>query len=149
MLTGVLDLVRPTAEEKRLEVRVTKLHSEHRIGHPIPISRVLLNLTTNALKFTHSGRVELSAESVSGSVVRFAVRDTGAGIEPEAMATLYQSFRREPLRESGYCFSGTGLGLAICRRLVKAMGSELHVYTRPGWGTRFYFEVDLPPASSL
>jgi signal transduction histidine kinase len=146
VLRGVHDLVRPTAEEKKLDLRIGTLDSEHRKGHPLPLNRVLLNLTTNALKFTQVGSVELSAAAAEGSRVRFSVRDTGPGIPPEAMHTLYQTFRREPSRESGYCFSGTGLGLAICRRLVDAMGSELHVETADGVGTCFSFEIDLPPA---
>jgi signal transduction histidine kinase len=146
VLRSVHDLVRPTAEEKMLDLRIRTLESEHRSGHPLPLNRVLLNLTTNALKFTHAGSVELSADATEGSRVRFAVRDTGPGIPPEAMETLYQTFRREPSRESGYCFSGTGLGLAICRRLVGAMDSQLHVETAPGEGTCFYFEINLPPA---
>jgi signal transduction histidine kinase len=149
VLRSVHDLVRPTAEEKRLDVNMQMLESEHRLGFPIPLNRVLLNLTTNALKFTHAGAVDLSARSIGGSRVEFSVRDTGPGIPPEAMATLYQPFRREPLRESGYSFSGTGLGLAICRRLVTALGAELAIETRPNWGTRFSFEIDLPPASSF
>lgn len=149
VLRGVHDLVRPMAEEKKLDIDMKMLESEHRMGFPIPLSRVLLNLTTNALKFTHTGGVELTAESQGGSRVLFSVRDTGPGIRAEAMATLYQPFRREPLRESGYSFSGTGLGLAICRKLVTALGSELNVETDPSWGTRFSFEVDLAPASAM
>lgn len=149
ILRGVHDLVRPTAEEKRLDLRVSGLMSEHRTGHPVPLSRVLLNLTTNALKFTREGYVELSARAVEGSRVEFAVRDTGPGIAHSAMDTLYQPFRRQPTRETGFSFSGTGLGLAICRRLVAALGSELHVQTAENWGTRFSFQVDLPPASAL
>lgn len=146
VLSSVHDLVRPTAEEKKLELRIRTLDSEHRTGHPLPLNRVLLNLTTNALKFTQEGSVEVSADPAQGSRVLFSVRDTGPGIPPEAMETLYQTFRREPSRESGYCFSGTGLGLAICRRLVGAMGSELQVETADGVGTCFSFEIDLPPA---
>lgn len=149
MLASVHDLVRPTAEEKRLELRIQGLRSPRRIGHPVPLSRVLLNLTTNALKFTEDGSVELSARSVGGARVEFAVRDTGAGIRPEAMDTLYQPFRRQATRASGYYFSGTGLGLAICRRLVEAMGSQLKLETRPDWGTRFSFVIELPPANLL
>ena len=149
ILRSVHDLVKPTAEEKRLDVSIHMLESEHRIGFPIPLNRILLNLTTNALKFTHSGGVEVSAEPVAGSRVRFSVKDTGPGISPEALKTLYQPFRREPNRESGYYFSGTGLGLAICRRLVEALGSEIQVESRANWGTRFSFEIDLPPASAV
>ena len=149
ILRSVHDLVHPTAEEKKLSLTIHTLESEHRIGFPIPLNRILLNLTTNALKFTHTGGVDVRAEQVEGSRVRFSVRDTGPGISPSAITTLYEPFRREPTRESGYYFSGTGLGLAICRRLVEALGSEIQVETRPEWGTRFSFEIDLPPASAV
>jgi len=109
---------------------------------------VLLNLTTNALKFTDEGFIEVAARSSGATEVEFSVRDTGRGINPAALATLYQPFRRAPGRR-GYCFSGTGLGLTICRRLVAAMGSELEFDTGPGLGTRFYFQVELPPAPQL
>ncbi|HEU5209053.1 MAG TPA: HAMP domain-containing sensor histidine kinase [Longimicrobiales bacterium] len=149
ILTSVHDLVRPTAEEKRLELTIEPLRSPRRIGFPTPLSRVLLNLTTNAIKFTEDGTVELSARPIGGASVEFAVRDTGPGIHPDAMATLYQPFRRQSARPTGYYFSGTGLGLAICRRLLEAMGSELKLETRAGWGTRFSFVLELPAANLL
>jgi signal transduction histidine kinase len=149
LLNSVRDLVAPTAEEKGLELRIGTLASAHRLGFPLPLSRVLLNLTTNALKFTHEGHVEVTATAVAGNIVEFAVHDSGPGIPTEALTTLYQPFRREPNRQTGYCFSGTGLGLAICRRLVTAMGSELKLESRCDWGTRFSFRIDLPPASML
>ena len=71
-------------------------------------------------------------------------RDTGHGIGPEAMETLYQPFRPGH-RGDGLTFSGTGLGLALCRKLVEVMGSELQFETGLDWGTRFYFELGLPP----
>jgi signal transduction histidine kinase len=148
-LRSVQGLVQPMAEEKGLELRVRKLHAEHRIGYSIPLGRVLLNLATNALKYTSEGSVELSAQSVGGNIVEFCVEDTGPGISGEAMATLYQPFRRDRSRKSGYEFSGTGLGLAICRRLLMALGSDLKVEARDGCGTRFSFRLVLPPASSL
>jgi signal transduction histidine kinase len=149
VLRAVRDLVAPTAEEKGLKLQTVSTVPPNRVGHPIPLSRVLLNLTTNALRFTHEGFVEVSARVVSGTVVEFAVRDTGPGIPAEAMTTLFQPFKREPARESGYVFSGTGLGLAICRRLVAALGSKLEIETDHAWGTRFSFRLDLPPASLI
>jgi signal transduction histidine kinase len=148
-LRSVQGLVQPMAEEKGLELRIRKLVSEHRIGYSIPLGRILLNLATNALKFTSTGSVEISAVSVRGNVVEFPVTDTGPGISENAMETLYQPFRRERDRKTGYQFSGTGLGLAICRRLLLALGSELQVESTKGAGTRFFFRLDLPPASSL
>ncbi len=148
MLDSIRDMVSPMAEEKGLTLSFKTDVSDRRLGYPLALSRVLLNLVTNALKFTEEGFVEISAHSVGPIDVDFAVRDTGKGIDPSAMATLYQPFRRAAGR-SGYCFSGTGLGLVICRRLIAAMGSELQLETRRDWGTRFYFRLTLPPADLL
>lgn len=69
----------------------------------------------------------------------FSVRDTGPGIDDSVIRTLYEPVRR---RHSGAgSFSGSGLGLVISRKLLERMGSALHVETRPGWGTRFFFEL--------
>lgn len=144
IMESVRDVVLPMAEEKGVVVRFEPGDGHRRLGYPLPLSRVLLNLTTNALKFTDQGYVEVSARTLDPTHVELAVRDTGKGISEAAMATLYQPFRHSPARD-GYCFSGTGLGLMICRRLVEAMGSRLELETRPGWGTRFYFELELQP----
>ena len=109
---------------------------------------MLLNLTTNALKFTDEGFVEIVARAKSPTRVEFSVRDTGNGIAREVLKTLYRPFRRSPSGDR-YSFSGTGLGLSICRRLVEAMGSELQLETDPNWGTRFFFELELRPAPPL
>jgi signal transduction histidine kinase len=147
-LEAVQDMVRPMAEEKGLSVHVRPSAVDLRIGYPVALSRALLNLTCNALKFTETGFVEVSATAKDNGRVEFAVRDTGAGIDPQALNRLYQPFRRVRGR-SGFTFSGTGLGLAITRKLIAAMGSELQVETGKSWGTRFYFEVALPLAPTL
>ena len=144
-LEAVQDMVRPMAEEKGLTVHLRPPTRDVRIGHPVALSRALLNLTCNALKFTEHGFVEVTAIAKDDIRVEFAVRDTGAGIDPQALNRLYQPFRRSRGR-MGFTFSGTGLGLAITRKLVSAMGAELQVETGATWGTRFYFEVALPLA---
>jgi signal transduction histidine kinase len=111
----------------------------------VALSRVLLNLTTNALKFTAEGFVEVVARQTGGRRIEFSVRDTGRGIPPQSMATLFEPFRRRQ-KPGEYAFSGSGLGLSICRKLVEAMGSSLQVETEQGVGTRFFFELDLPLA---
>jgi signal transduction histidine kinase len=146
---SVRDIVHPIAEEKGLEIRLSLPESDHRLGQPLALSRVLLNLTTNALKFTDEGYVEIAAVSTPVDSVEFSVRDTGHGISDEALETLYQPFRRAASREGGYCFSGTGLGLAICRRLVEAMGGEFAVESGSDWGTRFHFTLELPRTGGL
>jgi signal transduction histidine kinase len=145
ILESVRDIVQPIAEEKNLQVKVTSPEADFRIGHPVALSRVLLNLTTNALKFTAEGSVEVSAVARNSRCIEFSVRDTGRGIPPQSMATLFEPFRRRQ-KPGEYTFSGSGLGLSICRKLVEAMGSVLQVETAPGYGTRFYFALDLPPA---
>jgi signal transduction histidine kinase len=145
ILESVRDIVQPIAEEKSLTVRLTSPEADFRIGHPVALSRVLLNLTTNALKFTGEGFVELTAIQRTGRAIEFSVRDTGRGIPPQSMATLFEPFRRRQ-KPGEYAFSGSGLGLSICRKLVEAMGSVMQVETSPGYGTRFYFVLDLPVA---
>jgi signal transduction histidine kinase len=145
ILESVRDIVQPIAEEKSLAVQLATPEADFRIGHPVALSRVLLNLTTNALKFTAEGFVEVTARETGTRAVEFSVRDTGRGIPPQSMATLYEPFRRRQ-KPGEYAFSGSGLGLSICRKLVEAMGSTLEVETAPGYGTRFHFVLDLPLA---
>jgi signal transduction histidine kinase len=145
ILESVRDIVQPIAEEKNLAIRLTPPEADFRVGHPVALSRVLLNLTTNALKFTAEGFVEVTARRTTGRGIEFSVRDTGRGIPPQSMATLFEPFRRRQ-KAGEYAFSGSGLGLSICRKLVEAMGSALQVETAQGEGTRFFFVLDLPVA---
>jgi signal transduction histidine kinase len=143
LLESVCDIVRPMAAEKGLTVDVAFPTSDLRLGHPLALRRVLLNLTTNALKFTERGSVTLAAVEKAPTRITFSVRDTGPGINPEALSNLFHPFRPN-VKTGRYLFSGTGLGLALTRRLVRAMGSELRLETRRGWGTQFWFDLELP-----
>ncbi|MEP6574652.1 MAG: HAMP domain-containing sensor histidine kinase, partial [Gemmatimonadota bacterium] len=109
ILESVRDIVQPIAEEKGLTVRLNTPEVDFRIGHPVALSRVLLNLTTNALKFTSEGYVEVLGRQVSETSLEFSVRDTGRGIPPQAMLTLFEPFRRRQ-KQGEYAFSGAGLG---------------------------------------
>ena len=106
---------------------------------------MLLNLTTNALKFTNEGHVRVTATPTTKGRVEFVVEDTGRGIPPHVVATLFDAFRRRHA-PGDYAFSSAGLGLSICRKLIVAMGGELQVETELERGTRFRFELELPPA---
>ena len=77
--------------------------------------------------------------------MEFVVEDTGRGIPPHVVATLFDAFRRRHA-PGDYAFSSAGLGLSICRKLIVAMGGELQVETELERGTRFRFELELPPA---
>jgi signal transduction histidine kinase len=145
VLDGVYDIVRPLAEEKSVSLHLEAPDADLRIGHGVALSRVLLNLTTNAVKFTEQGSVLISCASVSRTAVKFAVQDTGRGIPPAVLATLFDAFRQHHV-SGEFVFSSAGLGLSICQRLVRAMGAEITVETELGSGTRFSFALNLPIA---
>jgi signal transduction histidine kinase len=147
LLQSVRDIVLPIAEEKGLTVKIVAPEADSRIGHPAALNRILLNLTTNALKFTAEGSVEVSAVQRSRTRIQFAVQDTGRGIPAQVMGTLFDTFR--PRAPAGaFTFSSAGLGLAICRQLVSALGGVFAVDTS-ATGTRFYFDLELPLAAKL
>ena len=148
LLQSVRDIVQPIAEEKGLVLQFTPPETDSRLGYPAALNRVLLNLTTNALKFTASGSVEVVCRQLSRSAVEFCVTDTGRGIPPVVLDTLFDAFRRRQ-RPGDYTFSSAGLGLSICQKLVLAMKGELKVETELERGTRFRFTLDLPPTSSM
>ena len=144
ILESALHITHPMAEEKGLTLRVTPPSTDHRLGHPLALSRVLLNLTTNAVKFTNEGFVEIVARETGVDRIEFSVRDSGPGIDPNALDTLFSPIRAGKDRGRP-AFSDAGLGLALCRRLVEAMGSELLVESQREAGTRFVFGLELRP----
>jgi len=138
--------VRPLVEEKGLQLRLVVPERWQAEGHPHALSRVLLNLTTNALKFTDEGSVELGVRALPHGRIEFYVQDTGRGISPEQQKNLFQPFRRRsPTGEGGHYFSSSGIGLSIARRLLKAMGSDLSLDSSDERGTRFSFVLPAAP----
>jgi len=145
LFESICNIVRPIAEEKQLTVGCQPPDVDTFRGHPLALSRVLLNLTTNALKFTDQGFVEIRAVHLPGDGVEFSVCDSGKGIDPAMLDRLCEPFR--PVAEGrAYRFSGTGIGLTMCRKLVEAMGGRLQVEARPQHGSRFFFTLHLPAA---
>ncbi len=119
---------------------------EQVIADPMRLRQVLINLTSNALKFTHQGEIIIRVEPVrrdnSKIELGFRVTDTGIGIAPEHFDRLFESFTQingAATREYG----GTGLGLAICRQIVEMMNGSIGVDSDPGQGSTFYFNVPL------
>jgi signal transduction histidine kinase len=143
VLKVVGDLVQPLAMEKRISLHSARPEADVRVGHRVAVGRVLLNLTTNAVKFTEQGSVTIACEPKTRTKLEFSVTDTGRGIPGDALPTLFDPFRQRANR-SEYAFSSAGLGLSICQQLVQAMGGELMVETELGKGTRFSFVLDLP-----
>ena len=112
---AVREMVAPAGETKRIRLHFDVRCSGHRHGHPGPLGRVLLNLTTNAIGFTpEGGSVEVLAEPVAWDMVEVSVRDTGQGITPEKMAQLYQPFQKSQGRP-GFFFAASVASLIECR----------------------------------
>ncbi len=144
----VHEMVRVPAEQKALALTCT-------IADEIPqaievdetrLRQVLLNLLGNAVKFTSSGRVALIVSLLDANkdsaLLRFEVQDSGPGLSPEEMERLFRPFEQAASIERRE--AGTGLRLAKSRQLVRLMGSDIHVQSRIGQGSSFWFQVDLP-----
>ncbi len=115
------------------------------MGDPVRLKQVLLNLTSNAIKFTPEGRIDLEAAKVTSppgrAILRFAVRDTGIGMPEEQIATLFDPFTQADSSTTRK-YGGTGLGLTICKRLVELMGGKINCESSVGLGTCFSFTAN-------
>jgi signal transduction histidine kinase len=145
-LNSVRDIVQPMAAEKGVDLEVVLPAHDRRKGLPTALNRILLNLTSNAIKFSNDGVVTLSAFQVGPTTVEFSVQDSGREIPASVMEQLFRPFRSSDVRRAR-TFSSAGLGLSICHKLTLALGSELRVTTSAD-GTRFYFRMDLPIAGT-
>jgi signal transduction histidine kinase/CheY-like chemotaxis protein len=148
LVTSVVSLMKGRADEKSLKLVsvIDKGVPAYARGDVTRLRQVLLNLTSNAIKFTPSGRVTLRviAGGLPGTV-RFAVEDTGIGISEEDQKKLFKEFSQTDSSVSRR-FGGTGLGLAICRKIVELMKGTLGVTSRPNEGSTFWFEIPLEAA---
>lgn len=110
-------------------------------GDSARLRQIVFNLLSNALKFTSSGMVTLTATTTDDQRLRIAVADTGIGIPADKLEVIFESFRQVDAGTTRQ-FGGTGLGLSICRNLARAMGGEVTVTSTPGQGS--CFAVTLP-----
>src|SRR6266545_2594432 len=119
-------------------------------GDPTRLRQVLVNLIGNAIKFTEQGEVVVSVSAVANNgtvTLTFAVRDTGIGIAPDHIRSVFKEFTQADSTMTRR-YGGTGLGLAISQRLVRLMGGELTVKSEVGRGSEFAFSVTLPVESA-
>ncbi len=148
VLIALRDAVLPIAEQKGLDLVIRAPVVDLRVGNRVALNRVLLNLVSNALKSTESGRVEVDVVCLDSDLVRFSVRDTGVGLPDDVLARLTMS---DPLAcpTPTARFSSTALGLKIVQGLLAELGAALTVETRRNAGTHFSFELELPAAEPL
>jgi len=113
-------------------------------GDPSRLAQILLNLVGNAIKFTDAGTITITAShralQADAVELRIEVADTGVGVAPEAMTSLFHPFTQADTSVSRK-YGGTGLGLAICRRLCETMGGAIGVDSEPGHGSTFWFTL--------
>jgi len=148
-LGKVLDIVSSQVEEKIHEkglkwlLQVDPELPSLLHGDPLRLGQVLLNFASNAVKFTGSGEVVLDVKLLSQEPdklrIRFEVRDTGIGFDPETHARLFEAFEQAD-DSTTRLHGGSGLGLAICRRIAELMGGEVGAESTPGQGSTFWFE---------
>jgi PAS domain S-box-containing protein len=152
LVRGTLELMRGTADPKGLELRVLidpGVPTELR-GDGGRLRQVLINLVSNAIKFTPSGEVELHIsiewQTKEKAFLRFRITDTGIGISPETQARLFQAFTQADGSMTRR-YGGTGLGLAICKQLVEQMRGDIGVESAAGAGSTFWFTLELTKQS--
>lgn len=133
------------AQEKGLDIHafIDARLPECVVGDGFRIKQVVSNLLANAVKFTSTGKIVLSADYVGENVVEIAVSDTGIGLSEIQQKRIFGAFNQGD-RSVTRQYGGTGLGLAICARIVTAMGARIHLQSRPNKGAKFSFQLDLP-----
>jgi PAS domain S-box-containing protein len=147
VLEEALDLMRPLAADRAMQLLVPAEMEEdlYVLADRQRLKQVLLNLLTNAVKYTGvGGQIAVSVQKSSPTLTRVVVTDTGAGIATEKLARLFTPFDRLGVEQSDV--EGTGLGLALCQRLMHAMAGEIGVNSTIGKGSEFW--IDLPAVDS-
>ncbi|MEH2450520.1 GAF domain-containing protein [Nostoc sp.] len=142
----VVELLAPSAHNKGLEIAAMIEHNvpSHLKGDSGRLRQILMNLISNAIKFTSAGEVLVQAElrslSSTTATIHFAITDTGLGISPEDQRKLFTPFTQVDASTTRK-YGGTGLGLAICKQLVTLMGGVIGIESQMEKGSKFWFEV--------
>lgn len=154
LIESVADLMHSRAREKNLEINISidtnvpdYIHSD-----PTRLRQVLLNLVSNAIKFTENGSIEIKVSRGAGPVgktaeLQFKVKDTGIGISEEAKANLFKEFTQADSSTSRK-YGGTGLGLSICKQIVTLLDGNIGVNSQEGKGSTFWFEIPVEVVSN-
>ena len=147
LFSNILSLFQDQAAAKNLQLRcevAENVATLPLIGDPVRLQQILLNLVSNAIKFTDRGAVTIQAHQQANDEnacsIKFAVIDTGIGINPEAQHRLFSTFEQAD-GSTTRKYGGTGLGLAISQRLARLMGGEIRIQSTPGSGSQFGFAL--------
>jgi len=145
VIDDIVDVIRPQAEEHQLELLVAVPSALPQVrGDEKRLNQIILNLASNAVKYNRKGgRIQITA-SLDDATLRIAVEDTGRGIRPEDMNSLFDKFRR--IEEIEGIAKGTGLGLPIAKQLVELHGGQMEVSSEWGIGSTFAFTLPITEA---
>ena len=144
VLDNLAGMISIKCQQKGLELvfNIAPDFPQELIGDPLRTGQILINLSSNAIKFTETGEIVISADIVErmddGVLARFSVKDTGVGLSLEQQERLFQSFTQADTSTTRK-YGGTGLGLAISKNLAELMGGEIGVDSVPGSGSTFWF----------
>jgi two-component system sensor histidine kinase/response regulator len=151
----VVQIMTPRVRDKGLELVLDiepQLVDAVFVGDPLRLAQAILNYTSNAVKFTETGRIVIrvirSGEDVQGDHLRFEVSDTGIGMSEEQKGRVFDAFQQADVSTTRR-FGGSGLGLAITRNLVEAMGGEVGVESVPTVGSLFWFTAKLKKGEAI
>ncbi|MCF7849230.1 MAG: response regulator [Kiritimatiellales bacterium] len=150
----ITELLTPTALEKSIDLILRYAPSTPAwvVGDSGRIRQILMNLVSNALKFTRKGHVYIDIQAAAGTesetTLNCRIVDTGIGVAKEEQSQLFQKFSQAD-SSSTREYGGTGLGLAICKQLVNLMGGKIGVESEPGKGSTFWFKLTLPLAKNI
>jgi PAS domain S-box-containing protein len=148
LLEGVVGLLRPQADVKKLDLRVEIKKSLGWVhSDPVRLRQALFNLVGNAVKFTEKGSITVRCMAPRPGVLRFEVEDTGVGIAADVQARIFQRFDQGDASTTRR-FGGSGLGLTITRKLAEMMSGDVGVISEEGVGSTFWLEVAAPPAAA-
>ncbi len=146
-LSDVISQLKPLADTKGLSLYLeTEQHLPQVLADGHRIRQIVLNMVSNALKFTEKGEVRISCAFLKNyDLVRVSVHDTGIGISPAALDYIFEAFRQADGSTTRQ-FGGTGLGLTIARKLIELQGGEVAVESTVGQGSTFSFTLPVVPA---
>jgi signal transduction histidine kinase/CheY-like chemotaxis protein len=144
--TQLVNLTKISTEEKdvKLSLKIAKNVPNYILADELRLRQILINLIGNAIKFTHKGEIDIVIDVISKTekeyLLRFAVRDTGIGIDKHNQEKIFEAFSQEDTSITKK-YGGTGLGLTIANKMLDLMGSKLDLISEIGKGSLFYFDV--------
>lgn len=147
LIDDLIKTIRFKADEKgiQLKVLIDENIPKQILGDPLRLNQILINLVSNAIKFTHTGEIKLMVilidQQQDKARISFSVKDTGIGIATEKLNAIFESFTQASL-DTSRLYGGTGLGLTIVKKLIDMLNGAIMVKSKLGEGSEFLFEID-------